>query len=541
MHFIYYQVLFLMLIPSFVLMYLIITKKSKIENYFSKIALERLSISNQYFSNRARNIILFLSLIFMIIALSRPVINEKEQNIESQLNPVIIAIDVSKSMMAIDIYPNRLEFAKNKLLNILDNSRTEAIGVILFAKSSFLLSAVTQDFNSLKILVSNLDTGINFDNGTNIFSTLETTNRLLKDYSTKNLILLTDGGDKNNFEEEINYANQNNINVYILATATTNGSPIKENDGNFLTDKNKNIVNVKLNENIKELALRTNGGYINFSLNSDDIEQILNDINLKSKKENFNQKKYKTYTELFYYPLGIAIFLLLIAFSSLPNFTKNKTFIIVIFSLFFIQNPLYSFSIMDFKTINEANEAYKNQEYQEASSNFQKIDSNEYRDYNLANSLYKSNEFEKAIDLYKNIQTSSNDLEFKRLHNLGNAYAKNKNFDEAMNSYEKALKLKNDKTTKENLELVKKLLEDKKENNQNQEKNKSEKKENKEQEKQKEKSDNLENRENQKEIEQKTQENRVEEKWLKSIDNQKTNSLLKKMESSNEDSTINPW
>lgn len=541
MHFIYYQVLFLMLIPSFVLMYLIITKKSKIENYFSKIALKKLSISNQYFSNRARNIMLFLSLIFMIIALARPVINEKEQNIESQLNPVIIAVDVSKSMNAIDIYPNRLEFAKNKLLNILDNSKTEAIGVILFAKSSFLLSAVTQDFNSLKILVNNLDIGINFDNGTNIFSTLETTNRLLKDYSTKNLILLTDGGDKNNFEEEINYANKNNINVYILATATTNGSPIKENDGNFLTDKNKNIVNVKLNENIKKLALKTNGGYINFSLNLDDIEQILNDINLKSKKEDFNQKKYKTYTELFYYPLGIAVFLLLIAFSSLPNFTKNKTLVVVIFSLIFIQNPLYSFSIMDFKTINEANEAYKNQEYQEASSNFQKLDSNEYRDYNLANSLYKSNEFGKAIDLYKNIQTSSNDLEFKRLHNLGNAYAKNKNFDEAINSYEKALKLKNDKTTKENLELVKKLLEDKKENNQNQEKNKSEKKENKEQKNQKEKSDNLKNKENQKEAEQKTQENRVEEKWLKSIKNQKTNSLLKKMESSKEDSIVNPW
>lgn len=543
MHFIYYQVLFLMLIPSFILMYLIITKKSKIENYFSKNALKKLSISNQYFSNRARNIMLFLSLIFMIIALARPVINEKEQNIESQLNPVIIAVDVSKSMQAIDIYPNRLEFAKNKLLNIIDNSNSEAIGIILFAKSSFLLSAVTQDFNSLKILINNLDTGINFDNGTNIFSTLETTNKLLKDYSTKNLILLTDGGDNDNFNEEINYANKHNINIYILATATYNGSPIKKSDGNFLTDKNNHIVNVKLNENIKELALKTNGGYINFSLTSNDIEQILNDINLKSKKEDFNQKKYKTYTELFYYPLGIGVFLLLIAFSSLPNFTKNRTLVVVIFSLIFIQNPLYSFSIMDFKTINEANEAYKNQEYQKASSNFQKLESNEYRDYNLANSLYKSNEFEKAIDLYKNIQTSSNDLEFKKLHNLGNAYAKNKNFNEAINSYEKALELKNDKTTKENLELVKKLLENKKDDKQNQ-KNESNTKENNKQEKQEETNnskDKEENESNQKKIEQKTQENRVEEKWLKDIENQKTNSLLKKMESSKEDSIVNPW
>lgn len=534
MHFIYYQVLFLMLIPSFVLMYLIITKKSKIENYFSKIALKKLSISNQYFSNRARNIMLFLSLVFMIIALARPVINEKEQNIESQLNPVIIAIDVSKSMMAIDIYPNRLEFAKSKVMAILENSKTQAIGVILFAKSSFLLSAVTQDFNSLKMLINNLDTGINFDNGTNIYSTIEATEKLLKEYSSKNLILLTDGGDENNFEEEIVLANKNNINIYVLATATTNGSPIKESNGNFLTDKNKNIVNVKLNENIKELALKTNGGFINFSLNLDDINQILEDINLKSKKEDFNQKKYKTYTELFYYPLGIGIFLLLIAFSSLPNFTKNKTLILVVFSLIFIQKPLYSFSIMDFKTIENANQAYENQEYQKASSNFQKIDSNEYRDYNLANSFYKSNEFEKAIDLYKNIKTSSNDLEFKRLHNLGNAYAKNKNFNEAINSYEKALELKNDKTTKENLELVKKLLENKKENKQNQENDNSKKEENKEQEKQKEekKNESQNNEEKSNNQQKSSQASQLEEKWLKNIKNQKTNSLLKKMESS---------
>ena len=145
-----------MLIPSFILMYLIITKQSKLSSYFSKNALEKLSISNQYFSNKARNITLFLSLIFMIIALARPVTNEKINDVQSQLNAVIIALDVSKSMNAIDIYPNRFEFAKNKLLTIIDSSKTEAIGVVLFAKSTFLLSAVTQDFSSLKQLVNKL-------------------------------------------------------------------------------------------------------------------------------------------------------------------------------------------------------------------------------------------------------------------------------------------------------------------------------------------------------------------------------------------------
>lgn len=543
-----------MLIPSFILMYFILTKQNKLENYFSKTALNKLSISNQYFSNKTRNIILFLSLIFMIIALARPVTNEKINNSETSLTPIIIAIDVSKSMKAVDLFPNRLEFAKQKLLNILDNSKTEAIGVILFAKSSFLLSPVTEDFNSLKILIKNLDTGINFDNGTNIYSTLETTNKLLKNYSNKNLLLLTDGGDKENFDEEINFANKNGIKIYTLALATSNGSAIKEENGNYLTTKDGKIVNVKLNSKIKDLSLKTDGGYIEYSLDNKDIEQILDDINSKSNKEKFEERKYKTYTELFYYPLAIAIFLLLIAFSSMPSLKRTKLPIFILFFTFnFTNSQLIASSIFDFKTIKEANKAYENQDYTKALKEFEKLDSNEFRDYNLANSLYKENKFKEAIDIYKNIKTSSNDLEFKKLHNLGNAYAKNSDFQNAVDSYEKALKLKNDSTTKENLQLVKKLLDNKKDDNKNQNKQDEQKnnKENQKQEENKEdsspKNENKTKKQNQKnlkneQLEQKEEiSNFEEEKWLKELENQKTNSMLKKMESSKEDSISNPW
>lgn len=547
MSFLYDKVLFLMLIPAIILMYLILTKQNKLESYFSKNALNKLTISNQYFSNRTRNIFLFLSLIFMIIALARPVTNEKINEIKTNLNPLIIALDVSKSMKAIDLYPNRLELAKQKLLNILESSKTEAIGVILFAKSSFLLSPITEDFNSLKILINSLDTGMNFDNGTNIFSTLETAKKLLKDYSNKNLLILSDGGDKENFEKEINFAKENNIKVYVLALATQKGSAIKEENGNFLTDKNGKIVNLKLNYKIKELSLKTGGGYIEYSLDKSDINLILDDLNKKSTKENFENKKHKSYIELFYYPLFIAVLLLLIAFSSIPSLKRIKLPIFILFFSFnFTNSRLIASSIFDFKTIKEANQAYENQDYTKASKELEKLDSNEFRDYNLANSLYKENKFKEAIDIYKNIRTSSNDLEFKRLHNLGNSYAKNSDFKNAVDSYEKALKLKNDSKTKENLQLIKKLLENKKndnkdQNKQDEEKNKqnSSKKDSEESKKQNEK-----NQKNSKEEQLENKEgisNLEEEKWMKELENQKTNSILKKMESSKDDSFSNPW
>ena len=536
MSFIYYKVLFLMLIPSFLLIYLLITKQNKIENYFSKKALKKLSISNQYLSTKTRNLLLFLSLIFMIIALARPVSNEKTKEIESNLIPIIIAIDVSKSMKANDLYPNRVDFAKRKILNILEISSNNTIGVILFAKSSFLLSPLTQDFNSLKILLNNLDTTINFDNGTNIYSTIETSQKLLKNYSNKNLILLTDGGDNEDFGKEIKFAKQNNIKIYTIALATKEGSVIQEENGNYLTDKKGNIVNLKLNEKIKDLSLKTDGGYIEYSLNNSDINQIINDINNKSTEGKFEKKEYKTYTELFYYPLFIAIVLLLFAFSSFPNLKNLKLSIFIIFISFnFLKTDLLAFSIFDFNTIQEANKAYETGDFQKASKEFDKLDKNEFRDYNLANSLYKNNNFEEAIKLYENIKTTSSDLEFKRLHNLGNSYAQINDFNNALKNYEEALKLKNDSKTKDNLELVKSILE-KKEDNQN----------NKSQSNQEEKQTNPQKNNNIKEEESESKQSEMiqdiqEEKWLKEIENQKTNSLLKKMESSSEDSITNPW
>ena len=538
MSFIYYKVLFLMLIPSFLLIYLLITKQSKIENYFSKSALKKLSISNQYLSNKTRNLLLFLSLIFMIIALARPVSNEKIKEIESNLIPIIIAIDISKSMKANDLYPNRVDFAKRKLLNILEISSNNNIGIILFAKTSFLLSPLTQDFNSLKILLNNLDTAINFDNGTNIYSVIETSQKLLKDYSNKNLILLTDGGDNQNFDKEIKFAKQNNIKIYTIALATKEGSVIQEKNGNYLTDKKGNIVNLKLNEKIKDLSLKTDGGYIEYSLNNSDINQIINDINNKFTKEKFEKKEYKTYTELFYYPLFIAIVLLLFAFSSLPNLKNLKLSIFIIFVSFnFLKTDLLAFSIFDFKTIKEANNAYKEGDFVKASKEFDKLDENEFRDYNLANSLYKNNNFEEAIKLYENIKTTSSDLEFKRLHNLGNSYVQINDLNNALKKYEEALKLKNDSKTRDNLELVKSILEKKEDNQNNKPQNNQEekKKDNKPS-----KNNNI-NKEESKIKQNEMIEDIQEEKWLKEIENQKTNSLLKKMESSNEDSITNPW
>lgn len=580
MQFLYPNVLFLMLIPVVLLMFLILTNKDSFQKYFSSEVLAKLSVKNKHMNKTTRNTLMFISLILMIISLSRPVANEKEHSFKQEVASIVIAVDVSKSMLATDIYPNRLTLAKKKVLELINNSKENALAVVVFAKSSFILSPITQDFNSLKILVENFDTGANFDNGSNIFSTLETTNKLLKDYENKNLLILSDGGNNSNFEKEIEYAKENKISIYTIALGKKEASPIKLQDGNFLTKKDGSIVTVSLNENIKELSFATNGGYINYTNSNQDIKEILKDINKKAVKKELESKKFKTYTELFYYPLALALLVLLISLSSLPSFKKKNIALSFLLSFIFSHENLNA-SIMDFRTIENANEAYENENYEKASKDYEKVLKTSESFYNLGNSLYKEGKYKEALSRYKNVTTANKDLEYQKLHNMGNTYAKLNDLENAVKMYEKALKLKEDEQTKQNLETVKNALKQKKKqenkeqkNNQNpkdkkekknKDKNSQENKKNKDKEKeskdkqnkkkedskkkesnsnknQQNKDKNSEPKDVKKHQAKKNQISDLEErKWLESLKNKKTPVLLKKVDTKNEDTSSNPW
>lgn len=572
-----------MLVPLCILVFLISTNKDSMQKIFPEAILNKLMISNTYITKTVRNSLLFFSLILFTIALSRPVMDAKEQDIKQEITPIIVAIDVSKSMLANDIYPTRLEFSKNKLLRIIEQSQHNALGVLLFAKSAFILSPITQDFTSLKYLVKNFDNGLNFDNGSNIYALIEAANKLFKDYKNKNLLILSDGANGDDFAKEIEFANSKNINIYTLATATTKPTPIKINDA-FLTDSNNNIVTVALNENIKKLSLATNGGYINYTLNNNDIKAILNDIEIKSDKDALNNQKYKTYTELFYYPLSLAIFILLIAFSSLPS-RKTALLLLLIMSL-----PKSSdAAILDFQTIDKAKKAYSKSEYKTSSKEFKKVSQSKEGHYNLANSLYKEKKYQKALDEYKKVLTDNKELEYKKLHNMGNAYVKTNKLEDAKKMYEEALKLNADQQTKENLDMVQKALKKKKQDKKDDKKDKDKNKDKKSQDKKKNKKDSKkesqdkENKKNKKdkkenenkeknktskdkqsnknedkdknsskdkfnqqksnqEIKQNEMSDLEERKWLNQINNQKTPILLRKVESKSQEGNIStPW
>ncbi|RXJ84559.1 VWA domain-containing protein [Arcobacter sp. CECT 8985] len=478
MEFLYPNVLFFMLIPTILLAFLLTTNKKSIENFFTKEALDKLTVQNNHMKKNTRIILFFIAILLMTISLARPVLNKKEQKIKQEKISYVIAVDISKSMLAQDVKPSRFIFAKNKLLKLLDLSKDKEVGVILFSNNSYILSPLTKDIDSLKQIISRVDERYTFDNGSNVEVAIKTAKKLLRFVKHKNLVILTDGTDTKDFSKIINTAKKDKISVYTIAIGTENKTPIKLKNGDFLTDNSGSIITTSVNENIKDLSLNTNGAFTNYTLDNYDVTSIINQVTKNSTKQQDKQRKLKIYTELFYYPLALALLILLISFSSLPK-SRYLPFLLI----FFIHTDANA-SITDFKTIDNATKAYQSKEYAKAEKEFKKVAKNAQGYYNLANSLYKERKYKEALKNYKKVITSDDKLQFKKLHNLGNTYTKLNKLEDAVKMYKKALKIKKDEQTKQNLKIVEDALKKQKKNNKDNKDNKNKKNQNKKEQKQ---------------------------------------------------------
>jgi len=261
---------------------------------------------------------LIISMLLVIIALARPQIDNGEIKVKSSFINVVTAIDMSKSMFASDVYPNRFEFAKKKFFDSLEYFKSAKIALIGFSTQTFLISPLTQDFHSLKFLGKNLNLDYLSLKGTDIMMTLESANNLFGDEQKKILLLFTDGSDQSEFSKEIAYCKEHNIVVYIYNIGTTKGGVIKDENG-VLKDKNGDIVVVKRTDNIKALAMQSGGAYMNYSLAKDDIKLLVDTIQNSYEAKNEENSTIKDRRELFYYPLGVAILLFFMALFSLPR------------------------------------------------------------------------------------------------------------------------------------------------------------------------------------------------------------------------------
>jgi Ca-activated chloride channel family protein len=252
------------------------------------------------------------SVLFLIVAISSPIIPKKPIVVPQESSSLIVAFDISASMKTADIYPNRLEFSKLKFGELVDNLKDERVSMFAFSSKTFLISALTGDFDSLKYLVKNISQKFVSIEGSSIYELLKA-QKILKNKKTA-LLVFTDGTDNTSFDKELKLARQNNIKVFVYAVATTTGGTIPLSNGQAQKDQNGNLVISRLNENIKDLCLNSGGAYLQYSYEKNDIKQLLNNIRKKLKFKKSKDKTIKQDILLYQVPLSLALVMFLIPF-----------------------------------------------------------------------------------------------------------------------------------------------------------------------------------------------------------------------------------
>ena len=463
MTFMHPEFLYLMLPPVLVLFYFLLTQREAIAGFFSEESYNRLRVNSKRLPLRVRNVLFLLMFICFIVALAQPVIEEGKVTVQAKSADIMIALDISDSMRAEDVYPSRLELGKQKILELLALTPQERIGVSAFARASYLVAPLSFDHRAVQFLVRQLQPSYITEKGTDFAQLLKSAAKMMSENKEKYLLILTDGGDSKDFSEEIALAKSEGIKIFVLGIGTEKGAPIKNSEGGFVKDEGK-IVVTTLNSAVADLATGTGGTYIESVASNEDITAMFGEITAKTRKRRLKEEEITQYIQLFYIPLGLGMLLLLIATSSMSR--REKVHVpLALAAAVMLAHPLSSEAgLLDFRVLDEAKQAYMAEDFNRSASLYGEYAShhrNAASLYNTASALYKQGRYAEAAREFEQVQFKEPSKQFDALHNLGNAYAKQgtpEALQQAVKAYEKALKIKEEAPTRENLETVKKLL-----------------------------------------------------------------------------------
>ncbi len=321
MSFVTPQFFWMMGIPLVLFTYFILTHEDKFLQIFDKKVLERLTAGDDSLPLVIRNLLLITALFFMLVAMARPVIDHGDKVVQLKGLSVVVALDISGSMRSKDIYPNRLEFAKKKINQLLNNMPNDDISLIAFAYSSFILAPFTSDKETLKLLVNGVnDQYINM--GSTDFTALsEFTVELLEKKKPKILVVFSDGGDKGQLAKFEKITKANNIALYVVLIGTKEGAPVVRKNGKTIMKKGKLTISQR-NDELGEIAVQNNGAFIIANSGESDIEELVSTIKSQHQSKEKGEVVIHDREELFYYPLVLGLLFLLMGFGSLPRRRK---------------------------------------------------------------------------------------------------------------------------------------------------------------------------------------------------------------------------
>ncbi len=314
----YLYALVLLALALFFFLWRIWWQKRVRKKFFSPRALVRLGPNQSIIKSWIKFSLWSLSVAALICALVNPKLGTKIETVTRQGVDVVFAVDVSKSMLAEDVAPSRLEKSKQLVTQIVNNLVGDRVGVIGYAGSAFPQVPITTDFSSAKLFLSQMNTDMVSSQGTAINEAINLSKTYFNDQEQTNrvLFIVSDGEDhEGNDQEMVREAVLAGIQVYTIGVGTPNGAPIPIKRNGVLQyykrDQENNQVITKLNsQNLAEIASWGQGRYIDGTQTKDVVTKVQDILNSMDKTE-FESKQFTDFKDQFQWFLALALLLLL--------------------------------------------------------------------------------------------------------------------------------------------------------------------------------------------------------------------------------------
>lgn len=311
------------IIPVYVLLYVIyrIRKRSALKKIGDASLVAKLSPYSSGIRQNIKLILFLLANAAIILAAAGPQLGSRLEEVKRKGADIIIALDVSNSMKAEDIKPNRLERSKQAIVRLMDKLEGDRIGIIVFAGQAYVQLPITTDYTAAKLFLNYIDTDIIPTQGTAIGAAIElAVNSFPEDNKhNKALVIITDG---ENHEDDAmaaaKSAQEKGIIIHTLGMGSSDGAPIpvmhNKVQVGYKKDRIGNIVISRLDDaGLSKIALEGGGKFIRATNSDDGLNAIVKEIN-KMEKTEFGAKMITDYEDRFQYFLGAGLLLLLFEF-----------------------------------------------------------------------------------------------------------------------------------------------------------------------------------------------------------------------------------
>ncbi|MBT9187161.1 VWA domain-containing protein [Zobellia russellii] len=322
----------LAIIPVIIVLFVLLQlwKKRTQKKFAETQLLKRLSPDKSNFKSGLKLLFFLLGLAFLTLGLVNPKIGTKLETVKREGVDVVFAVDVSKSMLAEDIAPNRLEKAKRLVSEIINQLASDRIGIIAYAGQAFPQLPITTDYGAAKMFLQSMNTDMLTSQGTAISEAINLATTYYNDEEQTNrvLFILSDGEDhsEGDAKDAVEKAVEEGIRIFTIGVGKTKGAPIpiKRNGvvESLKKDSQGEVVITKLNEDVLiDIAEEGNGEYIN-GANTDEAVEYIKDQLLQMDKKEFEAKQFAEFKDQFQWFLGIGLLFLLLDIFVLDKRTK---------------------------------------------------------------------------------------------------------------------------------------------------------------------------------------------------------------------------